>query len=226
MKLYEKVILQIEEIVRAKRLQAGDRLQPEKELAAELGVSLMAIREAMSALQAAGFLEARQGIGVFIRNPNETMANLKLRLLSDKERLLNILELRKGLEVQGAFLAAQRADDADRAKLKDILLHMEPELKTGEFTAGQDFTFHSIVLRATHNLFYSKVFAIVANEFHKGLFSSHEYFRVNDGPRLEVLNEHRLIYEAITRGRAEKARDAMRKHLENTEEKLKRVNFV
>lgn len=227
MKLYEKVMLQIEEMIRAEGLQAGDKLQSEKEMAIVLGVSRMTIREAMSALQASGLLEARQGLGIYVRDLKQTMANnLKIRLLSNKEKLLNILELRKGLETQGAFLAAKRADDSDRAELREILRLMEREIRKGESAASEDFNFHRAVLRASHNPAYGQTFDIFAHEFHAGLFSSHEYFRVNYGPRLEVLNEHRLIFEAIRRGQTEKAADATRCHLENIEVKLRRVEFV
>lgn len=227
MKLYEKVILQLEEMVKIEKLQPGDRLQSERELAATFGVSRMAIREALSALQAAGFLEIRHGLGIFVRNPNETVTNnLKLRLLTEKERLLNILEFRKGLETLGAFLAAERADADELAQLKEIIRLMGREIKNGASAASEDFQFHCTILRATHNPDFGKVFDTVANEFHAGLFASHEYFRVNHGPRLNVLNEHRQICEAIRRRKPEKARDAMLNHLESIETKLKRVDFV
>ncbi len=226
-KLYEEVIQRIEEMIKTNQMQPGDKLQSEKELAAYFGVSRMAIREALSALQAAGLLEVKHGSGIFIRNVNEKLTNpLTLRLLTDKENLLNILELRKGLETEGAFLAALRADAADLSRLHECLEDMGKEIKNGGSAAQEDFKFHCALMKATHNPVYSNVFDTISNVFYEGLLSSHEYFRVNQGPRLVVLDEHRLIYEAVKNKQPEKAREAMRKHLENVEEKLRKVDFV
>jgi GntR family transcriptional repressor for pyruvate dehydrogenase complex len=226
MKLYEEVMLGIEEMVKANNMQAGDKLQSEKELAAYFGVSRMAIREALSALQAAGLLEVKHGLGIFIADVNEKLTNpLTLKLLTNKENLLNILELRKGLETEGAFLAAHRADAADLKKLEEYLGLMADAINKGESAGHEDFKFHCALMRATHNHIYSSVFDTIANVFHEGLMSSHEFFRVNQGPRLVVLEEHRLIFEFIRNRRPDKARDAMRKHLENVEVKLRRINI-
>ena len=223
-KLYEEVIQRIEEMIKTNEMQPGDKLKSEKELAAYFGVSRMAIREALSALQAAGLLEVRHGSGIFIRDVNKSMTDhITLKLLNDRESLLNILELRKGLETEGAFLAALRADDTDLNKMEEYLEKMRVEIEKGGSAAHEDFKFHCALIKATHNPVYSSVFDSIAAVFNQGLTSSHDYFRVSQGPRLVVLDEHYLIYDCIKKREPERAKRAMRNHLENVELKLRNL---
>lgn len=223
-KLYEEIILGIEEMIRANDMQPGDKLQSEKELAVHFGVSRMAIREALSALQSAGRIEVRHGSGIYIKDIGEELVNpITLQLLASKDNLLRILELRRGLETEGAYLAALRADSSDIAKLEDYLGKMAEEVKNGGNAAFEDFKFHCALVKASHNPIFSTVFDTIANVFHEGLRSSHEYFRKNQGPRLVVLEEHRLIFECIKNRKPEEARKAMREHLESVEAKLLKI---
>jgi DNA-binding FadR family transcriptional regulator len=62
-RVYEQIAEQIQELIRSRALRPGDRLPAERELAAMLGVSRPSVREAMIALEAAGFIEVRTGDG-------------------------------------------------------------------------------------------------------------------------------------------------------------------
>lgn len=223
-KLYEEVILGIEEMLRSNNMQAGDRLQSEKELSLYFGVSKTAVREALSALQTAGLIEVRHGSGIFVRNVNEKLANpLTMKLLTDRDNLFGILELRKGLEAEGLFLAAQRADASDIATIKTYLLAMAEAVERGENAAQEDLNFHCALIKATHNQAYSNIFDTIASVFLDGMSACHDYFSLHQGPRLIVLEEHRLIYEAVKKRQPERARDLMRAHLENIELTLREL---
>ncbi len=224
-KLYEEVILGIEEMLRSNNMQSGDRLQSEKELALYFGVSKTAVREALSALQTAGLVEVKHGSGIYVKNVNENIVNpLTMKLLLDRDNLLGILELRKGLEAEGVFLAAQRADAADIAKIKEHLLAMAEEIQGGDNGAQGDLRFHSALIQATHNPAYSTVFDSIANVFTEGMHTCHDYFSRMQDSQMVVLEEHRLIYDAIKKKQPEKARDLMRKHIENIENILRSLS--
>src|SRR4051812_46206283 len=60
---FEDVIVQVEEAIAAGRLQAGDRLPPERDLAAQMRVSRASVREALRVLEAFGVIAARRGRG-------------------------------------------------------------------------------------------------------------------------------------------------------------------
>lgn len=223
-KLYEEVILGIEEMLKSNNLQPGDRLPSEKELSLYFGVSKTAVREALSALQTAGLVEVKHGSGIYVRNVNDKLTNpLTMKLLTNRDNLLQILELRKGLESEGVFLAALRADETDIAKIKSCLIIMAEEIDRGENASAGDFRFHCALMEATHNQAYSNVYDTIAGIFNEGMYSCHEYFSLHQGPRLVVLEEHRLIYDAIKKRQPEKARDMMRTHLDNVANNLRKL---
>ncbi|MCL4440752.1 MAG: FadR family transcriptional regulator [Firmicutes bacterium] len=221
-KLYEEVMDRILEMIKSNQMKEGDKLQSEKELASNFGVSRMAIREALSALQSIGLIEVKHGSGIYLRDVNEQLTNpISIKLLAGKDNLLNILELRKGLETEAAALTATRANTGDIKKLEEILQQMSHDINMGGTAADEDFNFHRALVRATGNPVYAKVFDTIANVFYEGLKSSHTIFKANLGPRLVVLEEHNLILDCIQRGKPEAAREAMRVHLENVESKLR-----
>ena len=50
-------------------MSTGDRLPPERELAAQFGVSRMTLRQAISSLSSAGYVSRVQGAGTFVADP-------------------------------------------------------------------------------------------------------------------------------------------------------------
>lgn len=65
-RIYEEITLRLQELVEADDLKPGDRLPPERSLAALFGVSRNSMREAIKSLEQAGLLESRPGAGTFI----------------------------------------------------------------------------------------------------------------------------------------------------------------
>src|SRR5919205_833269 len=61
-----RIVDYIRDLVERGELTAGERLPPERELAAQLGVSRTVLREALHTLAALGLVESRHGRGVFI----------------------------------------------------------------------------------------------------------------------------------------------------------------
>ena len=190
-KLYEEVIAGIEEMLQSNNMQPGDRLQSEKELAQYFGVS------------------------------NERLTNpLTQKLLTNADNMFQILEVRKGLEAEGAFLAAQRASKTDISKIKGCLISLAEVIDRGESSLQADYQFHDAVMAATHNPAYVKVFDAIVGVFYAGLQSS----GMDYGQGVNLLEEHRLIYDAVKKHQPEQARHLMRVHLENLENTLNNLS--
>ncbi|MFC1491196.1 FadR/GntR family transcriptional regulator, partial [Nitrospinota bacterium] len=125
-RLYEDVVAQIEHLIRTKKLCPGDQLPSERELAATLGIGRASVREALRTLDSTGLIEVRSGQGAFLRNisvdPYLTSLRESLSFLLDvrDETLLELWEVRQGLEEQVASLAAQRRTDEDVEKLRGL----------------------------------------------------------------------------------------------------------
>src|SRR6267142_3669921 len=99
----------------------GGQLPPGKELGQHFGVSITVVREALSRLKADGLVASRQGKGVFV--PNDTrLRPFRLELTSGARMpVAHIFELRMGVEVQAASLAAERRTAQDLSTMARYL---------------------------------------------------------------------------------------------------------
>ncbi len=129
-RLYEDVVAQIQRLVRTKKLPPGDRLPSERELAAALGIGRTSVREALRTLDSMGLIEVRSGQGAFLCNigldPYLATIRESLSFLLDvkEESLVELWEVRQGLEEQIAPLAARRREEPHLAKLRRLTKEM------------------------------------------------------------------------------------------------------
>ena len=134
------------------QLATGGKLPSQQLLAARFNVSRTVVREAIASLEADGLLEARQGAGVFVTQkpaaPALPFGTIDTARLSS---ILEILELRSGLEIEAAALAAQRRSPAQEEAIFRALHAMGALVATGERSTAADFAFHRAVAVATNN---------------------------------------------------------------------------
>jgi GntR family transcriptional repressor for pyruvate dehydrogenase complex len=222
-KLYEEVIAGILDMVKTSALRQGDKIQSEKELSDLFGVSRMVVREALSALQARGFVEVRHGSGIYLKDV-DLLYNMDIQFAAGKQHILNILELRKGVESEVAYLAAIRSDGKDQEKLQATLDDMFQAVSSGGNAAEEDYRFHVTLFAACHNPVYTKVFSdIITPSYYEVLRSSHQVFSQTFGPRLVIVQEHKAIFDHIAGRQPAEARKAMWQHLDSVESKLRKL---
>src|SRR5918994_1047732 len=101
------------------KLPPGSRLPTEQEMIAATGVSRTVIREAVAALRADKLVVTRQGVGAFVAEQVRRPFRLEFDEKSSLKDVLNILELRTGIEIESAGLAAERASVAQLKKVAD-----------------------------------------------------------------------------------------------------------
>ena len=101
----------------------GDKLPAEPVLVERFGFSRTVIREAIAALRADGLVESRHGVGVFVLGPRQAPESLELfTQATDKiSDIIEELELRIGIEVEAAGLAALRSSPAQEAEIQSRL---------------------------------------------------------------------------------------------------------
>jgi DNA-binding FadR family transcriptional regulator len=125
----ETVARQLERAITLGLLLDGERLPPESELAAQLGVSIVTLRDALSSLRERGLVETRRGRagGSFVRAPLDGPAGLehRLRALSLHE-LRDLGDHRAAVAGAAARLAAERAVDSDVAALREHAARLVP----------------------------------------------------------------------------------------------------
>jgi len=214
-KVYEEVARQIERLI-LKKLQPGDKLPSERELAEMLGVSRSSIRDAIRSLELMGLVEPRQGAGTIVCEVSaESLVNpLSNLLVRQQQQVSELLDFRKMLEPPLAGRAANHASDEEVAEMEEILRRQDEKLRLGRLAIEEDSEFHYSVAMASGNTVVLKVLDILMDL----LRETRERSLQLDGRPAKSLAGHRRILAAIKRHDGEAAKAAMRRHIEDIEE--------
>lgn len=214
-KIYEEVIEQIKKLIIDGKLQPGDKLMSERELTEKLGVSRASVREAFSAMALMGIITIRPGEGSFVRQASyEGMLEPLFFLLQrDVDNVMQLLEVRKILEVEIVALAATRATEEDIEDIRHALNKMVDEVNAGEIGDVTDAEFHFAVVQAAHNPILVTLISTISEMMTKTLrFSRQRMFLVENMPNI-LYDAHCLIFNAIVDKEAHKASKLMYDHL-------------
>lgn len=208
--LYQQVAAQLSSWIDQERLQPGDRLPPERELAERLGVSRTSVRQALTALQTLGLVHARHGDGVYLRRTAaDVRPELAAELLSARGVLPRIMEVREALEVQIARLAARRRTDEDLAALEAALEEMEAAIDREADTAEADEHFHLALADAAGN----PLLADLLRQIAEPVALTRRASLAKPGRPSRSLEGHRRITRAVREGDEDAAAAAMYEHL-------------
>ncbi|MGM9487865.1 FadR/GntR family transcriptional regulator [Ideonella sp. YS5] len=212
--------------IRDGRLPQGSKLPTEAAVMAEFGVSRTVVREAISRLQAAGTVQTRHGIGTFVVGLGEGGAfHIGQQQLQTLRDVVAVLELRIGIETEGAALAAQRRTPADLVAMRQAIAAFNAAVAEGRDAVGADFQFHLEIARATGNGHFVELMGTLgAGIIPRARLEPGEPPSAERRAYLERVNaEHESILDAIAAGDAEAARAAMRTHLSNSKERRRRA---
>ena len=213
----EAVLQRFIGLLREGRLEPGDKLPPERELATMLGVSRPSVRQALSALGLIGVVEARQGSGTYVaanldRLPLEPFL---YRLLLNQGAFDELMQLRMLIEPAVAALAAKRASDDDIKAIRKSFDRYESSVDKGvEAEAASGRAFHQAIAHAAapHTLV----------NLLEGLNDLIEATgRLIGAERRGVsLDAHRAILGALADRDAPRSEQLMRQHLEDVNERI------
>lgn len=213
--------------IAAGALKPGAKLPTESVIMEIHGVSRTVVREAISHMQAAGMVQTRHGIGTFVLAP----APPKLRFSPDTIRtigdVLAVFELRISLETEAAWLAATRRSEQQAAEMGAVL-------RRGRNAGGpagsveSDVQFHLLIAQSTGNRYFIEILGDLGNAVIPRARGSTAQLALDgvEVPLDRIQREHEEIYQAILRKDAEAARAAMRTHLCNSRERLRRAHAL
>jgi GntR family transcriptional regulator, transcriptional repressor for pyruvate dehydrogenase complex len=194
-------------------LQPGDRLPPERQLAASMGVGRSAIREALAALELLGVVDVRPGSGTYLRGRASELLpqTLSWGVLIDAPKTRELIEVRHGLEVQAARLAAGTASSDVVAELEDQLATMESHLDDdySAFVAA-DMRFHQTIAGAAHNALLEDLLQSVRSLIRVWVERALDD---SDHARLACA-EHRAVLDALRANDSDAAAYAMSAHMD------------
>jgi GntR family transcriptional repressor for pyruvate dehydrogenase complex len=195
------------------QLRAGQTLPPESELAAQFGVSRAVVREALKSLQAQGLVEVVNGVGSVVRGmtsmPLEQFFTFAARL--SEVSIQELLEVRRGLEVEAASLAAGRAGAAEIAGLGRLVDSMAGSVREPAVFADFDTAFHVAIARASRNpmlvLLVEAIRVPLRRSVEEGLTNW-----IRTGEVDTVRQIHADVFESIRSGDPDRAAKAMDIH--------------
>jgi GntR family transcriptional regulator, transcriptional repressor for pyruvate dehydrogenase complex len=205
----------LERLIVEGKLEEGSPLPSQAELAAQLGVSRLVIREATKTLEARGLIRAQQGKRLVVAGVSVAPLQhfFELALRRDADAAVELVEARKAIEVHNARLAAQHATDEDVAELADRLEQLARAEKLEEFVEA-DIAFHAALARMSRNSILAELVTALEEPLRASRVKSVEgaYKR---GASLEPsVAEHRAIYEAVAAQDPSGAAGAMEQHLD------------
>ncbi|MDF2570910.1 MAG: lutR 1 [Sporomusa sp.] len=224
-KVYEEIIGQIKKLIVDGKLHPGDKLLSERELAEKLNVSRASVREAFSALEIMGIITIRPGEGSFVRQVSyEGMIEpLSFFLQIEIDDIVQLLEVRKILEIEAAALAATRATPADLETIKNALISMLEEVRAGGIGDMADAAFHFSIAKAANNPVLIRLMNAISDLLTKTFRTSRQkLFLIENMPTL-LHQSHFEIYEAIAAHNPRLAKRKMQEHLNLVEDVLIKI---
>jgi len=217
---YELVLDRIEEQIWAGNLTVGDRLPPERDLAAMLGVSRAAIREALRVLEAQGVLRKPQvGTGpesgsIIAGTPSAGLTRLlRLHVALANFPLADVVAARSTLERASARLAATNAKKDDLDRVRSPLERMDDPQLSREMFNDLDTEFHVAIARAGGNRMMADLTTAMRNSMRIALLTA--FSRIDDWPPVaEALRrDHHAIYDAVAAGDPDAAELRVQDHI-------------
>ena len=213
-RISDQVFDQLREFILRGKLDPGERIMSERELAAAFDVSRTSVREAISRLTIIGLLEQRQGRGTFVCLPafeekNALAAVMKGRNVSIED----LLEVRIGLECNATYLAAERASEKDIYLMEQSIKTLEKSTEEGIMNAEADVSFHMAIAYATRNSVHIQIMRDLYDYLSIGIKENQYHLLEDSNEMTEIVKQHAQIADLIKKRDPEHAFRAMFNHL-------------
>jgi len=183
------------------KLKPGQRLM-EVQLAEQLGVSRTPVREAIRKLEL-------EGLVVMLPRKGAYVANMSLK------DVIDVLEIRASLEGLAASLSAERITDEDINTLETIVEEFENNVDESNVEAllKKDVEFHECIFKSTNN---EKLHQLI-NSLWEQVYRFRVTYVSDYDSTVNIVEEHKMILDAIKRGDSEMAKKYAMEHIQKAE---------
>ncbi len=216
--LSEQIAQSILDMIREQKLRPGDRLPPERELAAMMQVSRPPLREALRALTIMHVIENRRRLGTFITSlePRAMVENISFILSLDVPTLVSVIEARKIIEPGLAANAARKITPEQLVELEACVLRSEEMVGNPQEFINCDQEIHRRIADAAQN----NILSVFLNSIHHvSMYSRRKTTEIPEVPA-RTLEDHRRLLKAIKDHDPDYASKIMMEHLEFVENRL------
>lgn len=215
--LTDQLLASFKDLISRGALRPGEKLPPERELAQKFGVSRSSLRSALKVLDVMGVVTQRVGDGTYLGANAERALSRPLEFLVQLEGIsaFELLETRLIVEPELAARAAERASAEEVAAIAASIEQMKKQ--GGPRFIQADAEFHKAIFKAAGNRLCDRIFGLI----HRAMLDSIALTaRMVAGEH--TLRMHRRILDAIRKRDPEAARRAMRLHLEEAGQLIRR----
>jgi GntR family transcriptional regulator, transcriptional repressor for pyruvate dehydrogenase complex len=217
----DAVVQRLERLV-LEELEPGAALPSEADLAVQFGVSRLTVREAARSLQARGLVETHHGRRTVVAHPNAGPSGFfAAAVRRDPRRLLDLLEVRRALEVHIASLAATQATRATVSAMEMALAAMRDAAGDPVALHESDIGFHASLATAAGNQMLSFLIEAMEEPLHASRMRSMQGHLARGGTVEDVIEQHALVLDRVRARDPKGAAAAMLAHLEQTARDLK-----
>lgn len=220
----ESAYQQFHTLIAAHRLQPGDRVPSIRELARRFGATTVAVRDALVQAEREGLVEIRARSGAYIRSlnrfePAPGSDPLAVRVVNGQQ--LHLCHARALVEIESAGLAASNGRAADLLPIREALDAWHGGRETGDAAQSveADCRFHVGIARMAGNPVVAEIVDQCVRRQHMLECTLPETQQI----KCAVVAVHNEIYASIHDRDAERARDAMRRHMKLLEENIHRI---
>ena len=206
------------------KLTPGSQLPTEQEMILATGVSRTVVREAVAALKADRLVVTRQGVGAFVADHVRRPFRVDFDETSPLREVLNVMELRTGIEVEAAGLAAERATAPQIKKITERFAAIQSAIERGGNAVDQDFAFHCEIAEATGNPQFKRFLEYLGRFVIPRRTVWGRSAPPAKRPHLAMFQrEHEQILTAIRDRAVTQARAAMQRHLLNSRQRYEKL---
>lgn len=218
-RLYKQIADLIASHIKSGEFAAGSYLPAERDLAHQLGVSRSSVREALIALEVTGLVEIRVGNGVMVlpHKGDHVKGVLDEEEDQDYDSPFQLIGARSLLEGEVAALAAKNATPQQIAGIEEMVTRMAEVVNSSQplnedALSEADWLFHMRIAEATGNYVLVELVEGLRKRRFSPIFRRAEQHFSKRDLKVQTVEDHRAVAEAIRAGNADAAREAMKVH--------------
>ena len=222
--LPEQVAENLIDFIAGEGLKPGELLPSTAKLSESFGVSRPVVREGLRSLASLGIIEIVNGKGAIVKPIDGSLLHLFFQRAVQLQRksVMELMEIRKPLEIQSAILATERHTPEDLIKIEETVVAMAQNLQNLDTYANLDVEFHLQIAAATCNtMMYYLIGSIRESLEDSVLQGLHSRRRQAELERVQ--QTHELIFEGIKAKDSDKAAEMMAIHFDEAVMALLRV---
>lgn len=221
--LSKKIIDQFLKAIAKRELKPGDKIPTLNNLSKIFNVSRGIVRESIKSLENIGLVEVQTRKGIYIKKfdfDSFMEKFLPFLFLDHKGDIIDLLEVRKALEIYGAKLAVKKVSDENLEVLKKILENIEDDaekLNVDKYLED-DTNFHYEISAISGNMILPKLIKMLRMyyiELQKETLTPLGSFQSS-------IKAHKEVYEALKNKDTDKIEVLMEEHFKNIEEATKK----